>query len=82
MRTTKIELKYPVTVDGHEYKSFDMRSPKVRDQITAQKTSQGNNEQMELVLFSNLCEVTPNVLEELELADYSQLHKAYNDFLS
>lgn len=80
MRTTQIELKYPVTVAGHEYKVLTMRAPKVRDQITAQKA--GAKADMELTLFSNLCEITPAVLEELELADYNKLHAAYNDFLS
>lgn len=80
MRTVDIELKYPVTVEGHEYKKITMRAPKVRDQIVAQKAS--GKEEMELTLFANLCEITPDVLEELELADYSQLHSAYHDFLS
>ncbi|MEZ6853020.1 phage tail assembly protein [Halodesulfovibrio aestuarii] len=80
MRTKQIELKYPVTVDGHEYDVITMRSPKVRDQLIAQKT--GGKEEMELTLFANLCEIPVAVLEELEIADYNQFHTAYQDFLS
>lgn len=80
MRTTQIELKYPVTVDGHEYKVITMRAPKVRDQIVAQKAA--GKEEMELTLFANLCEISIAVLEELEIADYNQFHTAYQDFLS
>ncbi|SIO25660.1 phage tail assembly protein [Halodesulfovibrio marinisediminis] len=80
MRTTQIELKYPVTVNGHEYKVITMRAPKVRDQIIAQKAA--GKEEMELTLFSNLCEISTAVLEELEIADYNQFHTAYQDFLS
>ncbi|KAF1075910.1 phage tail assembly protein [Halodesulfovibrio sp. MK-HDV] len=80
MRTSQIELKYPVTVDGHEYSTLTMRAPKVRDQIVAQKAA--GKEDMELTLFSNLCEISKSVLEELEIADYNQLHVAYSDFLS
>lgn len=81
MRTKQIELKYPVTVAEHEYKALTMRSAKARDQIVAQKSA-SNNADVELVLFSNLCEVSTEVIEELEMADYQQLQKAYNGFLS
>lgn len=81
MRTTDITLKYPVTIDKHEYKALTMRSAKARDQVVAQKSA-SNNADVELVLFSNLCEVSTDVIEELEMADYQQLQKAYNDFLS
>lgn len=81
MRTTQIKLKYPITVDGHEYAELTMRAPKVRDQIFAQKTAAGK-EEVELTLFSNLCEVSQEVIEELEMVDYQQVTKAYGDFLS
>ena len=80
MRTEQIKLKYPVTIAGHEYAGLTMRAPKVRDQITAQKSA--GKEDTELTLFSNLCEVSTEVLEELDMCDYQQLQKAYEDFLS
>ena len=80
MRITQIKLRYPITVDGHEYAGFTMRAPKVRDQIFAQKSA--GKEDKELTLFSNLCEVSIEVLEELDLGDYQQIQKAYKGFLS
>lgn len=81
MRTTDIPLKFPVTIDGHEHKSLTMRSAKARDQIAAQKSA-SHKADIEIILFSNLCEVSPQVIEELEMADYQKVTKAYNDFLS
>jgi len=81
MRTTNITLKYPVAVGGQDYEALTMRSAKARDQVVAQKSA-SNNAELELVLFSNLCEVSTEVIEELEMADYQQLQKAYNGFLS
>ena len=33
-------------------------------------------------MFSNLCEVTPRSIEELDLAGYQTLQEAYVDYLS
>lgn len=79
--TTTIKLKHPITVDGVEIKQLALRRPKVRDMIAADKGGGGDAEK-ELRVFSNLCEVTPSVLEELDLADYLALQGAYQDFLS
>ncbi|MEZ6852791.1 phage tail assembly protein [Halodesulfovibrio aestuarii] len=81
MRTEQIKLKFPVTVAGHEYKELTVRSAKVRDQVIAQKSASDNSD-VELVLFSNLCEVSRDVIEELEMTDYYQLQQAYQGFLA
>ena len=81
MRTTDIPLKHPVTISGHTYESLTMRSAKARDQVVAQKSA-SHKADVEVVLFSNLCEVSPEVLEELEMVDYHAVQKAYNGFLS
>lgn len=81
MRSTEIPLKFPVTVDGQEYKKLTMRSAKARDQVNAQKSAT-HKADVEMVLFSNLCEVSPAVLEELEMVDYLALQEAYHGFLA
>lgn len=81
MRSTTVKLKHPVTVKKHKYDKLIMRSPKVRDQITAQKKCSDGIE-LEITLFANLCEVSNEVIEELEMADYKKLEAAYKDFLS
>lgn len=77
----KITLKEPVTVAGQEYKTLELRSPKVRDMITANKAAK-DDANREVALFANLCEVEPAVIEELSLADYRRLQEAYQGFLS
>ena len=41
-----------------------------------------NDAEKEIQLFANLCELTPENLLDLDMADYSKLQKAYQDFLS
>ncbi len=78
MTTTTITLKFPVTVDGHEYKTLDMRRCKVRDRRLAAK--QKTAEEQELALIANLCEVPPEVLDELDSVDYQQLQDVLSGF--
>lgn len=76
-----IKLEYPITVNGQEYTQLTMRRPKVRDQKAA--ASQGKNDaDREIALFANLCEVEPDLIEELDMTDYSVIQETYQDFLS
>ncbi len=77
----EIELKHPVEVDGKNIARLSMRRPKVKDQLAADKAS-GSDAHKEVRLFANLCEESPAVIEELDLADYRQLQEAYSGFLS
>ena len=81
MRTVTIELGHPVTVDKQKYGQLSLRAPKVRDELAARKNTE-SAEEFELTLFSNLCEVSRDVIEELEMVDYGKLQAAYRDFLS
>ncbi len=76
--TTTVTLKYPVTVDGQEYTSLTMRRPKVKDRRVAAK--QKTDEDKEITLISNLCDVPPSVIDELDSADYNHLQKALIGF--
>lgn len=77
-----IELKSPVEMTGGvKVGVLKMRAPKVRDMLTADKTS-GTDAEREVRLFSNLCEVEPAVIEDLHMADYKKLQEAYRGFLS
>ena len=79
--STSIELKYPISVDGVNVKSLKLRRPKVRDMLGVEATKVSDAEK-EINLFANLCEVIPEVLMDLDMADYAKLQKAYQDFLS
>ena len=78
---TKIKLKHPITVDGVEVQELTMRRPKVRDMIAAEKGA-GSDAEKELRMFSNLCEITPQTIEEMDMIDYKAMQEAYVGFLS
>ena len=81
MSGATITLEYPVTVDGATHTTLTMRRPKVCDMRDAQRGG-GTNADSEIRLFGNLCEVAPNVIEEIDMADYAKMQKAYEGFLS
>lgn len=81
MSNTKIELKFPITIDGTKVSVLQLRRPKVRDMLGVEKGAQ-NDAEKEIHLFANLCEITPEQILELDMADYAGLQKAYQGFLS
>lgn len=81
METLKtIKLSYPITLNGVECKELKMRRSKVRDRLAVIKMG-GSDEEREIRLIANLCEVTPEVIEELFEKDYQKLQQEYLDFL-
>ena len=81
MDRTTVELKYPIKVDGTEVRSLSMRRPKVRDQLAAAKIGKDKtDEEKEVRMFADLCEVTPENVGDLDVEDYRQLVEAYKGF--
>lgn len=81
MSKAHIDLKFPVSSDGKEVTALDMRRPKVRDMLIADKAT-GADSEKEVVMFANLCEVDREVIENMDVMDYAALQGAYRDFLS
>ena len=79
MDPVTLPLDHPFTHEGAEYTALTMRRPKVRDDKAARRGG-ASPEDRELRLFSNLCEVAPGVIEEMDLADYSRLQERFRDF--
>ncbi len=77
-----IELKYPVEVAGQSYDKLGMRRSKIKDRLLVAKMKTASDEEKEIRLFANLCEVEPKVIEELDEADYSSLQKVYLGFFN
>ena len=77
----KIPLTHPVTHQGQEYTELTIRRAKARDSRDAQRGG-GTHADHEIRLFANLCEVAPAVIEELDMADYMAVQRAYEGFLS
>lgn len=78
MERTTITLKHPFSFEGLNLQELKMRRPKVVDLMIAEK--QKTDVEKEITLLSNLCEVSPKCIQELDLADYAQVQKAYQGF--
>jgi len=76
---SKIKLQYPITIDGAEYAELTMRRSKVKDRL-AVSAMKGGDEEKEITLFANLCEVSPEVIKELDEVDYTNVQKVYMGF--
>lgn len=75
-----IKLNYPIESDGSTIADLNMRRSKVKDRLIVAKMKNSSDEEKEIRLFANLCEVSPNIIEELDESDYANLQKAYMDF--
>ena len=76
-----IPLRSPVEHNGQTFDTLKMREPKVRDSLTARKQG-GTDAAVEVLLFANLCDVHPDVVENMGMHDYGKLQDAYKGFLS
>ena len=70
--TVDIDLNFPVTVDAVEYKKLTMRRPKTKDSLNA-ASFKGSDAKRGILLFANLCDVSPDVIEELDEVDADAL---------
>lgn len=75
----EIALHYPVKVDGIEYNSLTMRRPKSKDSLKAQ-SYKGSDAKRGVLLFSDLCGVSPDVIEELDEIDADTLGEQLQAF--
>jgi hypothetical protein len=75
-----IELKYPIDSSGESINNLTMRRSKVKDRLIVAKMKTASDEEKEIRLFANLCEVSPSIIEELDESDYAILQRAYMDF--
>lgn len=76
-----IELQYPVTVDGQIINAINLRRPTVRDRLVSERSS-GSDAEKEVRLVANLCEMAPDHIELLDMADYVKLQECLAGFLS
>ena len=74
-----ITLTHPVEADGRAIASLTMRRPKVRDERDARRVA-SDDEEREIALFANLCQVAPETIHEMDLDDYRNLQKAFMGF--
>ena len=79
----KITLRHPFDHDGARIASVTMRRPLVRDLRAAQGSAGpgASDAEVELAMFSNLCEMAPETWDAMDLGDYRQVQRAYEGFL-
>ena len=77
-----VTLKYPVKVGGVDYTSIALkRRLKVKHLLQAESQASSAGGQ-EVVQFALMSDVAPEVIRELDAADYGELQKKVKDFLS
>ena len=77
--SANITLTHPVEAEGRTITALTMRRPKVRDERDARRGA-ADEEEREIVLFANLCEVAPETVHEMDLEDYRRLQQAFLGF--
>ena len=75
----RVELEVPLKTPGGEVKTITFRRGKAKDMMAAQRIEPQDNARRELVLMSMLTEekLTPEDLEELDLADMAEVQAAF-----
>lgn len=77
----KIKLEDPIKIDGVEVHELNLRAPKVRDLLIANKKDSSEAER-EVKLIANLAKVPPEVIQDLDLRDYMKIQNWLQNFLS
>ena len=77
---TQIKLNQPIKVDGIEVNELTLRRPKVKDRLAVERSGFSDAEK-EVNLIANLADVAKEAIEEIDLADYSEIQKVLSDFL-
>lgn len=73
-----VTLTRPSNANGVLVETLTLRAPLVREVRAADRASNGDEEQRELMLFAGLAEVGVKDLEGLKLADYRRVQAAYS----
>ena len=79
MDGAEIELEHPVEADGETVRTVRMRRPKVRDMRAASRAA-ANPEEREIALIVNLCSLSPETVDEIDMADYGRIQDALVGF--
>ncbi|MBU6959667.1 phage tail assembly protein [Pseudomonas sp. CVAP len=73
-----VTLSRPSDANGIKVDTLTLRAPVVREVRAADRASNGDEEQRELMLFAGLAEVGLKDLEGLKLVDYRRVQAAYS----
>jgi hypothetical protein len=76
----KIILTHPIQYNGILLTEISLRRPKVRDRLVVDRMTVSDAEK-EILLIANLAEISREAIEEIDLADYSNIQKVLQSFL-
>lgn len=79
--TKEIKLSKKYDFNGVKTDTLQMREPTIGDEIIAQESAK-NPEQVQLLMFGNLCDISLDELKKVTSKDGLEIVKVYNDFLS
>ncbi len=77
--SVKYVLSYPVNTDSKEIKELEIRRPKLRDQLIANKSGE-SAEDKEVKLLSLLCSVDEEVIHDLDMIDFFKIQEQITNF--
>ena len=77
--SAQVVLDFPVNINGVEYADLVLRRPVVRDVRIASRV-QGSDADQEATLIAQLCDVSSEVIDCLDVADYGKLSVALQNF--
>lgn len=76
-----ITLYFPIkAIDGNDINEVRMREPLVRDRVAHSK-DRGTEEEKEVRMLANLCNLNESDLQNMVAADYFQLQEAFEVFM-
>jgi hypothetical protein len=75
-----VKLLHPIQYNGVTLKEISLRRPKVRDRLVVDRMTVSDAEK-EIILISNLAEISRDAIEEIDLADYANIQKVLQNFL-
>lgn len=76
-----ITLQWPVTLAGVKTNQITMRRSKVRDRLSSEKEGKTAGD-TEILMFSKLCSLSPDEIQDIDLDDYGRLQQGFQSFLS
>jgi hypothetical protein len=76
-----VKLLHPIQYNGVSLKEISLRRPKVRDRLIVDRMTVSDAEK-EIILISNLAEISREAIEEIDLADYANIQKVLQNFLA
>lgn len=80
--TKTFTLEFPVESGGATYKTFSARRPRVRDLRRFLKGVDGDSIEALMNVLSDLCEVPPKVIAEVDVVDFKAMREWFEDFFN